>query len=169
MNKKFAINIPNSASYEAIRKDMKKTQQSQDENPHAVRGDPYIDDSCSDESERDKHLKSNDKHPENYPLVEFEEFTVQKKPSEFKLDKKRRYEIEVPEIKFDHNNSLVKRQPSPETDDVFKDYICKEPPAPSKGSSKAKVFVFPTAQPVVSDNTQKEKPSRYPSNPPERP
>jgi hypothetical protein len=70
MNKKFAISIPNSSSYEAIRKDPKKTEQSDDDNPHAMRGDQYIDESCSDESERDRHLKSNDKHPENY--VEFE-------------------------------------------------------------------------------------------------
>lgn len=164
MNKKFAISIPNSNSFEAIRKDPKRTELSEDDNPHAVRGDQYIDESCSEDSERDKHLKSNDKHSENYPLVEFEEFTIEKKPMEFKLDRKKRYEIEVPEIKFDHNNSMAKRELSPEAEDVFKDYICKEPPAPSKGSSKAKVFVFPTTQPVILDNSQKEKPIRYSNN-----
>lgn len=156
MNKKFTISIPSSA-YEPPRREAKKTEQSDEERSHAVRRDDYIEESQSDDERSEKAHKSTEKSGQPYPLVEFEEFTVERKPALDK-DRKKRYEIEVPEIKFE-GVPAAKREV--EADDTFKEYICKEPPAPSKGSTKAKVFVFPTTQPTLPTASQKDRPNRY--------
>jgi hypothetical protein len=80
MNKKFTINIPSSA-YEPPRKEHKKTELSDEENSHAVRNDHYIEESQSEDDRSDRPHKSNEKGGQPYPLVEFEEFTVDRKPA----------------------------------------------------------------------------------------
>ena len=81
-------------------------------------------------------------------LVEFEEFTVDRPVKHETYKKNRAFMIDIPDSKpyektMKPTSNLVKPTKFMYNSQISPSEV-KEPPAPSKGSKKTKVFVFPT-------------------------
>ena len=122
MKKQLFISIPENDPAPVVRKVPFPDPEESEEEHKAARS---IESISSDNSDYKHHKGPPLSH--KYPLVEFEEFKIDQ-PAESRLEVIKEIDVDVPTPKeeVDHRN-----------------FPCKEPPAPSKGSSKTRVFAFP--------------------------